>query len=821
MSATSGTSLRRDVRLLGTVLGQVLAAQEGGELLADVERIRRLARAARSEGSAGHRVALAAALGARPSKRQAQLVRAFALYFGLANLAEQHHRLRRRRAQRGDARAPRESLGEAFARLADAGVSEGELAETAAQVSLELVMTAHPTEAVRRGTLAAQLRLSELLDGLDAGEDVEAALREEVTILWQTDEVRSARPRVVDEIRQCLWFFEVSLIDAAEAVLADYRRLLPDAPLPLRFGTWIGGDGDGNPGTGPDTITEALERGRTVVLARYRDEVRRLARALAVSSRLVGVSDELVASLARDEAELPGYLAQIGRRNADEPYRRKLSFMWQRLGNTLRGADEPGYASAESFRADLLAIDRSLRANRGAAIADGRLAALRRRAELFGFHLAALDLRVHASEIGADRTGLMFAAAAAAQARHGHEALGSAVLSATSGAADVRALLDALDAAGARLRPCPLFESVADLRAAEATVAELVDDPRFVRDGRAQVMVGYSDAGKDGGYLAAQWEIWRAQQALAALGRERGVEIEIFHGRGGSTGRGGGPTHAAILAQPAGHPPGRVRLTEQGETISFKYGLPGLAARNLEAALAATLLAAFPRVTGSDPGPEALALMPALAERARLCYRALVDDPGFAAFFRAFTPVEELELLALGSRPARRPDGGASLLSLRAIPWVFAWTQNRCLLPAWYGCGTAFEEADPAALRSLYRSWPAFAALVDNLEMTLAKSSMPVARWYLGLVGDTRLFGAIEAEHARTVAAVLEIVESHELLDRQPVVQQSIRVRNPYVDPMNAVQVELLRRLRAGDDDARLPLARSIAGIAAALRNTG
>ena len=591
--------------------------------------------------------------------------------------------------------------------------------------------------------------------------------------------------------------------------------------MPLRFGTWIGGDGDGNPGTGPETVIEALERARTVVLARYRDEVRELARALAVSSQLAGVSAELTRSLARDEAELPGYLAEIGRRNADEPYRRKLSFMWQRLGNTLRASHEPGYASADAFRADLAAIDQSLRARRGAAIADGRLAALRRRAELFGFHLAALDLRVHAREIAAERTARMLAAAATAQARFGVDALGSAVLSGTSGVGDVRALLDALDSSGAALRPCPLFESVEDLRAAESIVGELLEDPRFVRDGRAQVMVGYSDAGKDGGYLAAQWEIWRAQRALATLARERDVELEIFHGRGGSTGRGGGPTHAAILAQPAGHPPGRVRLTEQGETISFKYGLPGLAARNLESALAATLLSAFPHVAGSDPGPDALALMPTLGERARLTYRALVDDPGFVPFFRAFTPVDELELLALGSRPARRPEGGASLASLRAIPWVFAWTQNRCLLPAWYGCGTAFADADPAELRRLYGSWPAFRSLVDNLEMTLAKSSMPVAHWYLGLVSDPRLFDVIEAEHTRTVAAVLEIVESHELLDRQPVVQQSIRVRNPYVDPMNAVQVELLRRLRAGDDDARLPLARSIAGIAAALRNTG
>jgi phosphoenolpyruvate carboxylase len=353
----------------------------------------------------------------------------------------------------------------------------------------------------------------------------------------------------------------------------------------------------------------------------------------------------------------------------------------------------------------------------------------------------------------------------------------------------------------------PLFESVEALRAAPHIYEELLC---------GEVMVGYSDSAKDAGYLAAQWEIRSALVALAAVARRRGTELTIFHGRGGSAGRGGGPTYAAILAQPQGMPPGRLKITEQGETIAFKYGLPELAHRNLEAALAATVLAASRAAEEVDT-----TLIAALADRSRVAYRALVDDPRLVPFFRAFTPVDELALLNIGSRPSRRSEGADYLASLRAIPWVFAWTQNRCLLPAWYGCGAAFASADVADLRALYREWPFFRTLVQNLEMTLAKSSMEIAAEYLELVDEPSLWEPIAAEHERTVAAVLDIVEAAELLDRHPVVQRSITVRNPYVDPMNAIQVSLLHRYRDGDEEAVPALLRSIAGIAAGLRNTG
>ena len=814
--ADAEAPLRRDVRLLGEILGRVLVEQEGQELLETEERIRALSRGARAGEP---RDDLRAAVNELDLERQGTVLRAFALYFQLANLAEQHHRLRRRREYEREARVPRESLADAFERLRAAGV---DVESGAPQISLELVLTAHPTEAARRTILAAHLRLAGYLAELDdhalppsrRGE-IERSLAEEVTALWQTDEVRERRLRVVDEIRNGLWFFEQSLFEAAPRLLADYRERVSGAPAPLRFGTWIGGDQDGNPNVGPATIAEALERARGLALARYRDEVRSLAAALGVSSSLVGASPELLGSIARDEAELPEYAASIGSQNEGEPYRRKLSFVWWRLGND-------GYATAAGLVADLELIDRSLRANRGGRIADGRLAALRRRVELFGFHVAKLDVRLHADDVAG--AGETFEAVRRARERHGVEALDTVIVSGTTSPADV---LAALDLTEEPLSLVPLFESIDDLRAAPAVLEQLLDDGRFAelverRRRRVEVMVGYSDSGKDGGYLTARWEIYRAQEALAEVAARRGLELTIFHGRGGSAGRGGGPTYDAVLAQPPGHPPGRLKLTEQGETISFKYGLPGLAYRNLESTLAATLLSAFPEAAGAEPPEGARAIVESLSERAHDAYRALVwEEAGFVPFFRAFTPIDELALLAIGSRPARRSAAADDLRSLRAIPWVFAWTQNRCLLPAWYGCGTALATADTGELRRLYRAWPFFRSLVENLEMTLAKSSLDISAEYLVLVEDERLFGPVAEEHARTVEAVLEIVEARELLDRHPVVQRSIRLRNPYVDPMNAIQVELLRRYRAGEDDARRPLLRSIAGIAAALRNTG
>jgi phosphoenolpyruvate carboxylase len=815
------------VRLLGDLLGQVMVEQEGEELLAREEEIRQLSRRAREEGSPELRDELARVVGALDVDGQTKILRAFTLYFQLANIAEQHHRLRRRREYELEQRVPRESLAEAFGRLDAAGVGEDELREAAGRLSLELVLTAHPTEATRRTILSAHVRLAGLLAALDVGKRIDERVAEEITMLWQTDEVRSQRPRVTDEIRHGHWFFEVSLFEAAPSLVGALRERLPGAALPLRFGSWIGGDMDGNPAAGPETVVEAVARARSLVQARYRGEVRELAAALGLSTTLVGASQELLDSIAADERNFPSYAEQIGEQNRGEPYRRKLSFVWWRLGE---GAP---YARVGDLMADLEVIDASLRKHGGARIADGRLAALRRRVEMFGFHVGKLDVRLHANDLAerSERVADVFRTIAVVQEEHGRETLDTVIVSGTRSPADVLTVLELAQDAGADVLPVPLFETIDDLRAAPETVETLLSVPFFSglveARRRLEVMVGYSDSGKDGGYLTAQWEIYRTQEALAELAARRGAELTIFHGRGGSAGRGGGPTHAAILAQPAGHPPGRLKVTEQGETISFKYGLPGLAYRNLEAALAATLLAAFPQAIGVAPPEGARELMASMSERAFVVYRALVwEDEGFVPFFRAFTPIDELALLEIGSRPARRPADEDYLASLRAIPWVFAWTQNRCLLPAWYGCGAAFAEADGGELRRLYGEWPFFRTLVDNIEMTLAKSSFEIARGYLALVSAgeerDRLFGLLKAEHRRTVEAVLDIVESRELLDRQPVLQRSIRLRNPYVDPMNAIQVELLRSWReTGDEEVKRPLLRSIAGIAAALRNTG
>jgi len=807
---SADTALRANVRLLGDLLGRVLVEQEGQELLDDEERIRALARDARAGGS---RAALGAAVAALGLERQAAMQRAFALFFQLVNIAEQHHRIRRRREYEAEGRVPHESLADAFAQLDHGGVEEAALQAAGARLRVELVLTAHPTEATRRTVLEAHRRVAALLarlddDGTPGSERrrVEAGLAEEITLLWQTDEIRSKRPRVVDEIRQGLWFFEQSFWNA----IPDLERALGDrlqgAGEALRFGSWIGGDLDGNPNVGPETIEDALERARQLARDLYRAELRALGAAWGMSTTVIGQVPE--------------------RNDDDEPFRAVLVEIWERLG-----AD--GYADGNELLADLDDLDLLLRAHRGERVADGRLADLRARARTFGLHLAKLDLRVHAAAIREpdDRLRSTLSAAARAQERHGVGAVDRLIVSMTRTADDVLDAEALAREAGADLQGVPLLETIADLRSAGPLVEEILDrSPRRC----LEVMVGYSDSGKDGGYLAAQWEIYRAQEQLTRIAAGRDIELTVFHGRGGSAGRGGGPTHAGILAQPRGAVDGRLKLTEQGETIAFKYGLPGLAERNLEAAVAATLLTTFPEVVGLEP-PNAGArdTMNALARVAHAAYRGLVwDDPVFPSFFRSFTPVDELALLEIGSRPVSRPEAAATgeLEALRAIPWVFAWTQNRCLLPAWYGCGAAFHayglDSDRLAwLRRLYGEWPFFRALVENLEMTLAKSSFEIAEAYVSLVPESaepaRFWAALSAEHRRTTEAVLAIVEADELLDRHPVVQRSIRLRNPYVDPMNAIQVELLRAWRGGDEAARRPLLRSIAGIAAALRNTG
>ena len=805
-------SLRSDVRLLGDTLGRVLVEQEGDETYRLEEQIRGLARRGRDGDAAASR-ALATRIAALPVSTQAVILRAFTMYFHLANIAEQHHRVRRRREIEREGGMLRESLDEALALLVGAGVGEDELVEAARRVSVELVLTAHPTEALPRTILEKHRRVEELLSQLDDPRStpreraaVGDRLVEEVTILWQTDEVRSNRPRVVDEIRQGLWFLEDSLWDAAAELQAVWQARLPGSPL--RFGTWIGGDRDGNPNVGPATVREAVERGATLVRELLQGDVRALAASWGMSSSLVG-ADPAVADVDLPEEANPA-----------EPYRRRLTAIWERLG-----AD--AYADADELRAELELVEASLRRHGGERIADGGLADLRGRLDVFGLHGPALDLRLHSRSLSEEREDAqaLLAEAAALQRRRGRGCIDTLIVSMTRSADDVLAAESLATEVGLDVQVVPLLETIDDLRGASALVEELLDrSPRQ----RLEVMVGYSDSGKDGGIVTAQWEVFRAQESLAWIAGERDVELTVFHGRGGSAGRGGGPTYAAILSQPPHAVGGRLKLTEQGETIAFKYGLPGLARRNLEAALAGTLLTAFPNRVVREAPDGARETIELVSRVAHAHYRAVVwEDEAFPRFLRAFTPLDELALLDLGSRPARRPEAGGrdELTALRAIPWVFAWTQTRCIVPAWLGVGAGLAAAPVDELRRLYREWPFFAALVESVEMSLAKSSMGIAEQYLELVEDealgARMFGALRHEHDRARAILLEVIEAKELLDRHTVLQQSIRLRNPYVDPMNAIQIELLKRWRAGDEAALRPLLRSIAGIATALRNTG
>ena len=702
--------LRRDVRLLGDVLGQVLVEQEGPELLADVERVRRLARAAREAAGAEAAGELSEVMAALPIERQALVLRAFAVWFQVVNVAEQHHRVRRRREAAAGGAPARESLEAAFAQLDAAGIDPA-----ATPIALELVLTAHPTEAARRTVLAAQMRLSGLLAELEGPAAAHGALRdalaEEITGLWQTDEVRTQRPRVVDEIRHALWFFEHALIDAAGDLLGEWRQRIPDGGSPLRFGSWVGGDQDGNPAASPERIGEALALARELALRRYRADVADLESTLAVSSRLAPDSEELEDWIAAQSLAFGEVVAELPE---DEPYRAALRLIGARLEATQAGA-AGAYADAADLDADLARLDRSLRAARGSRLADGRLAALRRRVAIFGFVLAQLDVRLHALQVREpdERARATFDEVRRARERYGGEALDTVIVSGTESAADVRAALDlAEEARAGDLSIVPLFETIGDLRAAPRVVGDLLDDPRLGslvarRGNRLEVMVGYSDSSKDGGYLSAQWEIYRAQEELAELARERGIELTIFHGRGGSAGRGGGPTHAAILAQPPGAPPGRLKLTEQGETISFHYGLPGLARRNLESSLAATLLAGHPSVTRSAAPPDGHEQVEALSAAAFAAYRALVwEDDAFGPFFLDFTPIDELALRAdrLASRAppgrrSRRATGGSArdpvglLVDAEPLPAAGLVRDGH---GARRGCGERRRVAEPA-----------------------------------------------------------------------------------------------------------------------------
>jgi phosphoenolpyruvate carboxylase len=888
--------LRREVRRLGRLLGEVLVEQEGEALLALEEQVRQLA-VARRRGPRKGRVAatreLLALLRSLPSEKAEPVLRAFSVYFQLVNLAEQHHRIRRTRAHQSAPHAPaqRGSVEAALQALRTVGVSAARAREALASLRVTLTLTAHPTQAVRRTVLEKLYRIHAVLREWDRGaltpeerDGAREALREEVTALWQTDELRRERPQVGDEVKNVLFYVEEVLFDLlpslTDGLARSFERVygepLGPIPSPVRIHSWVGGDMDGNPRVTPEVLADTIRAHRARGLRKLLGALRELGERLSQSERRVPVLPALAASLEADAARLPGTDAQHRARTQGEPLRRKLRFMEARLSATLaaveaqrRGADAapssaptnapsaaPGYASAEELSADLDLLARALTHARAQHAGLRQVQALQERVRAMGFHLAELELRAPAEDArsaaaslaaggpppseGGTRLLASLKEIARAQGEGGEAACRTFILSMAETAEDVLAALAAARACGlatedgAQVDVVPLLENRAALEGGPALLRALLAHPAYLRHVRArgvqEVMVGYSDSSKEVGLLAAAALLHRVQSTLPALAREAGVRLRLFHGRGESVARGGGPAQAAILALPPGSVAGHYKATEQGEAMDHKYANADLARRTLELILGGVLLHTLDAVPQPDAGSarlfaEALAQ---LGETGRKTYRALVwEDPAFVPFFQATTPVEELGELNIASRPAKRKAGG--LEQLRAIPWVFGWTQNRCILPGWFGVGTALRtmrQSGPegaALLARMYAEWPFFRTVVDNVEMVLAKSDLRITAAYTQLAPpETRhVWTRIQREHARTRAEVKRLTGSRRLLDGNPSLQRSIALRNPYVDPLSFLQVELLRRKRAGDAAAERPLLLSMGGIAQGLRNTG
>ncbi|GGE23414.1 phosphoenolpyruvate carboxylase [Marinithermofilum abyssi] len=911
--------LRKDVRFLGNILGEVLVMQGGQALLDHVERIREMTKELRTSCRPERLEECKALIRQLTPEMRRDVIRAFALYFQLVNIAEQNHRVRRhreyRRAKEGEPQP--HSIESAVRALKAQGLTADQVEELLDQLYLELVITAHPTEAVRRTILDIHHRIAEKMAKLDdtllteqERDQIREELRAEVLTLWQTHELRQRKPTVIDEVRNGLYYLDETLFEVVPEVHRELEHSLhrhyPErdwhVPCYLRFGSWIGGDRDGNPSVTHDVTWRTLEMQRELVIYKYEQSLYSLIQKLSHSTRIVQVTHELLQSLKADEQEVT--LGDIGEgewRNEDEPYRRKCTYMLARLRHTRKGHKERGYyADARQFLQDLQMIDRSLRTHHAHAIADGELALLIRQVELFGFHLVTLDIRQDSGEHesalteilanlgiverydqlgekekvklltelladprpltssfmefseGTRETLHLFQTIARAKKEFGQDVIRNYLISMTQGTSDLLEVVLFAKEVGlyrlhgkqktSELHVVPLLETIDDLHHAREIMENFYQHPCYVPveiGGRKvqEIMLGYSDSNKDGGMLTANWELFRAQKDLFRLSQKYGLHVRFFHGRGGALGRGGGPLNQSIMAQPPETLAGGVKITEQGEVLSSRYALKPIAYRSLEQATSALLTSAASIFTGeiAEPNPEWTDVMEKVSEASLKKYQQLVfDDPGFLDFFNEATPLPEIGELKIGSRPTRRKNSRA-FENLRAIPWVFSWTQSRNLFPAWYAAGTGlagFAEASPDGLKTLqrmYQEWPYFRSLVDNLQMALAKADFVIAKEYSTLATDPevrdRIYRTIEEEYRRTRESVLAITGQEEILDHIPVIQESIRLRNPYVDPLSFIQVHLLgaRRTEAGDphpeqlEDVLL----TINGIAAGLRNTG
>jgi len=879
--------LRADVNLLGTLLGEVLQQIEGRDVYDAVECVRALAKKAR-DGDVVDLEAMEQTLAQLPVESALTVARAFAHFLTLANIAEQHHRIRRRLDYQRNAAAPpqRASFADSIGRLLEAGVDADAVLAAISELRVELVLTAHPTEIVRRTLRQQQRRIAEQLSVRDRTDltpgkrdETVKALRREVMLGWMVDEVKRERPSPLDEVKWGLVAFEQTLWDAVprylrhlDAVLLELTdRTLPNGIAPIRFGSWMGGDRDGNPRVTPEITTQACLLARWMAADLYLEEIAALRAELPLN----------VAS-----AELRDLVGDVA-----EPYRVLLRTVCDRLECTRTAVERAldglapatdqavmPYWQVDELAEPLRVCFRSLEETGAGVIARGRLLDVLHRTACFGLTLVRLDLRQDASRHTATMNAITTRLGAGSYAEWDEdtrqvflrkhlneqataigaicasaefeedvrdvlatfkvaaslpsESLGAYVISMASQPSDVLAVELLQLAAGVHppLRVVPLFETVDDLQDAGASVGRLLDNPWYAAriNGRQEIMLGYSDSAKDGGRLAASWGLYRAQEEIVAACRKRNVQVTLFHGRGGTVGRGGGPTYQAIQAQPPGSIAGSLRVTEQGEMIDAKFGLPGIADRTLELYFTATLEATLLE----QPGPTAQQrqLMDGLAVRARDEYRNMVyDRVEFLEYFRMATPEVELGHLNIGSRPARRA-GQSGVRGLRAIPWVFAWTQTRLMLPGWLGVGEALQDAIDSghgdALRRMYRDWPFFRTTLDLIEMVLAKASPGIAEQYdKRLVPEPlRVIGVdLRARLQRTTKALLTVTGHAELLEDNPVLKRSIGLRNPYVDPINIVQVEILSRLRKDPDNPRIINALSVTvnGVAAGMRNTG
>jgi len=896
LSAPSGETakdnpLRRDVRSLGSILGQVLAEQAGEEVFQSVEELRRLlidhreaTRRAPEAGSSDLMLKAQEMISKMDLVRAYQVTKAFATYFELTNLAETNHRKRRRRAGKLDQDHPPlpGSFRGTLLRMKQAGVSAENALTALAQVQITPVFTAHPTEVARQTVLLKRRRIAQQLERLDhlpltpeEAEDCEDHIRAEVTSLWQTDEVRLSKPTVNDEIRMGLRYFRLSLFDSLPKIYAEivesfrdiYDLVLDESTVPnvIHFGSWIGGDRDGNPLVKPQCIRDALETARALILREYLHDVEALSDRLSSSRRQTGISDDLLARLKHYERTISGVHLAWGPNNHAESYRRFLSYIFHRLQHTRDAVDaSAAYPNAAEFEDDLVLVQQSLKSSHGERLSHVYISSLLRKVGKFGFHLHTLDIRQHArvhaqviNELGpalehepdSDEARELldtFRKIAELKKTLPAESIRNYIISGAESETDVINVLRLAKKAGVQiggsnedpgLMPVPLFESIDSLRAAGGVMRRLWTDPDYqplLDSWRRwqEVMLGYSDSNKDGGMLTSTWELYKAHRELHQAARENDVKLRLFHGRGGTVGRGGGPTHAAILAQPPGCFSGQIRVTEQGEVLNWKYADPVLAEWNLELMMAASL-EAFTRPAREQPPAAWEEAIEAMSQEAYRIYRRdIADNPDVLEYFEQATPVNELDTARIGSRPSRRAKG-RRLEDLRAIPWVFGWMQSRHAVPAWFGVGHALEHFSKSGpghdqmLRQIARGFPMFSDLLRNVELGMAKADLGIAREYSGLVKNAalrkRVFSMLENEFLRSRRMILRVTGQRELLARNRVLARSIRLRNPYVDPMSLIQVELLRRKQQGErsSDLEYPLGATINGIAAGLHNTG